>query len=130
MIINGSSKSLLQNSGTMPNVSGALLNWFQPITLGVLTKTVVDFKLVETVTSITFLGVWEQQSPESLEVKEIGERSWDQIGLWTQPGVALKTDDIVTRLGKQYRIMRKYDWSDSGYLQFELVENYTGELSP
>lgn len=130
MITNGKDIKLNENSGTIPNVSGALLNWFQQITIGIIVKETINFTLVETVQYINFLGIWEQPSPERLEIRASGERSWNYASLWTQPEVNLKTDDIIIRNGVQYRILNKWDWSDGGYLQFDLVQNYTGELEP
>ena len=59
-IINAKDIPLNQGTGTVPNVSGAMRNWFQTMTFEQVTKSVVNFKVVETKVSIDFMGVVDQ----------------------------------------------------------------------
>ena len=119
---------LNENSGTLPNMSGTLTQWLQPIDLGIVGKIVNGmFQVLETKTTINFRGAWINQPPQRLDIKSIGQRHWDFIDLYVESNMNydLKVDDIVTRLGKQYRIMVANDWNLHGFKVFQLVEDYT-----
>jgi hypothetical protein len=124
MIINGKDLPLNQNSGTVPDVSGALKNWFQPISMTSITKTVVNFKVIESGTPIETLGVWQPFSGKQLAMKPEGQRKWGWWTLHAEPGLVLEPDQIVTYLGINYRVMRQQDYRLYGYVEYELVEDY------
>lgn len=115
-----------QITGSLPNVSNALLDWLQPLTFIMIVKSVVNFKLLESKTVYSFMGVVESITPTKLEMKPEGQRSWNYINIWTLPNVTLKIDDIFSYMGKEYRVERRNDWVQYGYSEFEAVENYSG----
>lgn len=123
-IFNANSLTLDKITGSLPNVSGALLDWFQPITFVIIKKTTVNFKLVEERSNYTFMGVVESQTPQQLQMKPEGQRSWNYLNIWSLPNVSLKIDDIFCYQGKDYRVLSKNDWSQYGYAEFECVEDY------
>jgi hypothetical protein len=125
MIKNAKDISLNQNTGTLPDVSAALLNWLQPMQVKQITKKNVNFSVVETVVLINFEGVVENQSPEQIMYKPEGQRSWKWVAIWTLATITLNVDDIVTSLGKTYRIKNKSDWYQYGYINYEAVEDWT-----
>lgn len=117
---------LNQNSGTMPDVSDALLDWFQPMTFLTITKTVVNFEVKEVSTATNFLGVWQPMTAQKLLLKPEGQRAWLWFTVHAQPGLELIPDEVITYLGTQYRVMQKWDWILDGYVEYHLVNNYTG----
>lgn len=123
-IFNANSLTLDKITGSLPNVSGALLDWFQPITFILIKKTTVNFKLVEERSNYTFMGVVESQTAQQLQMKPEGQRSWNYINVWALPNVALKVDEVFCYQEKEYRVLRKNDWSQYGYAEFECVEDY------
>lgn len=125
-IQNAKDKLLTQNTGTMPNVSGAIQNWFQPMTFVVVEKAVEGFQNVETPTNIDFLGVWQPMTAQQLSMKPEGQRKWKWFTVHTQPGVPLDPDDVVTYLGTQYRVMQKLDYTLDGYIEYHLIDDYEG----
>lgn len=125
-IFNASSVLLNQNPGTLPNVSRALLNWFQPLNFVTIVKTVVNFAVVETLTTVNFLGVRQPFTPQMLLMKPEGERQWKWETIHALPGLILSPDDIITFLGVNYRVMQKLDWKEYGYVQYDIVQDYTG----
>ena len=54
---NGCNIPLNLQTGTIPNIQAALLDWFQYLTFGQVTKTTVGYQVKEVVTDINFWGV-------------------------------------------------------------------------
>lgn len=116
----------LQTQGTMPDVSGALFDWFQQITFTSVSKSVQNFQAVEVGTSFSFEGTWQPFTDRQLVMKPEGERKWKWFLLHSQPNVPLIPDDVITYLGVQYRVKAMKDWSLNGYMEYHLIEDYTG----
>ena len=125
-ISNASNTPLNQNCGTLPDVSGALFSWFQPLTFTSIVKTVVGYQVVETPTNVTFQGVWQPFTAQQLSMKPEGQRQWKWFTVHAQPGLELIPDEVITYLGTQYRIKDKLDYILYGYVEYHLVEDYTG----
>lgn len=126
MIQNGKDTPLNQNSGTMPDVSGALLNWFQPMVFTTIVKTVVNFQVVETPTNYNFKGVWQPASAQMLMMKPEGQRAWKWFTVHSDISLQLKPDEVISYLGVQYRVKDVSDYRLDGYMQYGLVEDYEG----
>lgn len=125
LIQNGSNVPLNQMQGSVPNVSGAMLDWFQQVTFMVVTKTTTAFQVVEAGAAIVFWGVVQPLTGRKLEIKPEGQRNWNWIWVHSQIQLPLTTDDVIQYLGIQYRVMGQKDYSLYGYYEYELVEDYT-----
>lgn len=125
-ILNAKNILLNQNSGTLPDVSGGMFDYFQPMTFTTIVKSIVNFNVVETPTSVSFLGVWQPFSPKQLEMKPEGQRSWSWFSCHAQLTLILVPDEVITYLGVQYRVMAQQDYRLYGYLEYHLVQDYTG----
>lgn len=123
-IFSANTISLTDNPGTLPNMSETIMGWFQNIAFTVITKTVVNFQLVEIEVQTSFMGVVESQTAEQLVLKPEGQRSWNWINVWALPSLVMKNDDIFLYKGIRYRVMNKHSWNEYGYLQYEAVEDY------
>lgn len=123
---NGSSVPLSVNAGSMPDVSDALMDWFQPMTFTLVTTEVDAFQAVETPVNFSFQGVWQPFTPEMLMIKPEGQRSWKWFTCHAQPALILNNDDVILYLGTQFRVMQKMDWKLDGYVEYHLVEDYAG----
>jgi hypothetical protein len=133
VIKNGSNIPINALAGTVPDVSVALLDWFQYLTFGLITKTIVAFQLNETITNISFWGFVQPYKGRTLKIRSSGERDWDYLECFAQsaPGnamLSLNADDIILYAGTRYRVMLKEDFPLYGYVRFELTENYTGDV--
>lgn len=115
-----------QGQGTIPNVNSAMANWQQPITLGVVTKVTEGFEVIETMSEITFQGVIQPLTGRRLMLKPEGERAWSWFWLHTDPSVKLEVDSVVIYLGKQTRVMSQKNYTAYGYVEYELVQDWTG----
>lgn len=128
-ILNGSDTLLSANSGTVPNVSGALENWFQPMTFSKVTKATVNYKVEEVFSVIDFLGVVDPGT-QPLLIRPDGQRVWQDFTCYTQIGVPLNPDDVILYQGVQYRVKAKRDYTLYGYISYELGQDYTGSGGP
>lgn len=113
-------------TGTVPDVSGALFDYFQPMVFTRVVKTTVGFQLVETPTNINFIGVIQPFTPRQLMLKPEGERAWTWFTLHAQPVLTLNVDEVVTWLGKQTRVASRKDHALYGFIEYELVQDWTG----
>lgn len=113
----------------LPNVAGAMRSWFQPLVFTQVEKTVVNYKNVETVTSLNFLGVWQPFTAQQLEMKPEGQRMWKWFMLHAEPTLALIPDEIVYYQDVRYRVMEKNDYQRYGYIEYHLVEDYEDDDS-
>lgn len=125
---------LNQRSGTMPDVTGAINNWFKPIVIGQIKKETINAQLVETVTEIQTVGMLTP-GKRVLEMKPEGQRRWANWQLFVIPSCELKVDDRITIVSLKkgdtpYRVMSKQDFSDSGYIAYDLVEDYHYAIEP
>lgn len=125
-IKNAKDRKLGQNTGTLPDVTGGLLDWFQPMNFLVLTKSVVNYKNKETARAIKTMGLWQPFSPRNLQIMEEGQRSWSWFRMFTLPGNALEIDNIISYLGVNYRVMGINDYTLNGYVEYRLIQDYTG----
>lgn len=134
-IFNASSLPLTQQSGTVPNVDGALYDYFQPMTFENLTKSIVGFQLSESISATTeTMGVMFPV-PLNLAIRKVGQRDWIQKDLYCLPNLVLNLDDVVIYLGVQYRVLQVQDYSQygsggSGYLVYRLQQDWTGSGPP
>lgn len=116
-----------QPQGTVPDVSGALQDRFQNMTFEQVTKTQVGFQVVETTTPISFFGNIQPFTERQLLLLPIGERAWSWYWLQSTTAIDLKVDDVVIdAMGRQYRIASKKNQTLAGFLEWKLVQDWTG----
>ncbi len=125
-IANGANRPLNTQAGTVPDVSGAMKDYFQPMTFSRLVKTVSGFQVVENAEPLVFMGILQPASGRDLMLKPEGQRAWTWLTLHADPVLALSVDDVVLYLGKQTRVMGKKNYRLYGYIVYELVQDWTG----
>lgn len=125
-IKNGRDTPVNFQTGTVPDVSGSLKDYFQLMSFTLVAKSVVAFEAVETPTVINFWGVIQPFKPRELMLLPEGQRSWTWYTLHADPVLELQTDDVVIWNGTQMRVMAKHDYILYGYVDYSLVEDWTG----
>lgn len=115
-----------QAAGMTPDVSGAIQNYYQPMVFTVVGKVVEGFVVQETPTNTNFRGVLQPLSNRQLALKTEGQRAWSWFLLHSDLALSLNVDDVVNWRGKQTRVMARKDFSLYGYVQYELVQDWTG----
>lgn len=125
-IANGSNRPLNTQAGTVPDVSGALKDYFQPMIFELVTKTTAGFQLVENAEAIEFMGVLQPFSARDLAIKPEGQRAWTWLKLHADPVLTLQVDDVVSYLGTATRVMARTDYRLYGFVEYQLVQDWTG----
>lgn len=123
-IANGADSPLFAKAGTVPDVSGAMQDYFQAMTFEPVVKNVVAFQAVETTTPVTFRGVIQPFTERQLMLKPEGERAWTWLMLHSDPVLTLQVDDVVLYLGVQTRVMSRKDYGLYGYIEYHLVQDW------
>jgi hypothetical protein len=127
-IKNASSVLLNQNSGTLPNVSAAILNYFQQMTFSIIQKSLgsyTGFSVQETSTNITCYGMMQTTGRQLVMTKD-GQRLWRNRTLFCDTSVTLKPDDVIVYLGVQFRVLEVEQWGQYGFQKFGLCEDFAG----
>lgn len=125
-IANAKNRPLFDKSGTVPDVSGALQDYYQPMTFEPLVKTVTGFQAVEQGEPINFRGMIQPFTDRQLYLKPEGQRAWTWFLLYTDPVLTLQVDDVVLYKGIQTRVMSRKDFALYGYVEYHLVQDWTG----
>ena len=125
-IFNASSQPLNIKSGSIPDVSGALKDYFQIMTFTKIVKSIIGFENFETPTPINFQGVLYPMTGRRLELKPEGQRAWTWLILYADPVITLEVDEVVVYNNKQTRVMSQKDFGLYGYVEYELVQDFTG----
>lgn len=122
MITNAKDKPLIYSG--LPQVGEVLPSWFQTMTFDVVTKTIVNYEVKETLTTITTQGVRQPMSAQQLSIKPEGQRAWRWETLHCLPDVKLQVDDIVIFDSIKYRVMQRWNWAEYGYLEYHICQAY------
>jgi len=123
-IANGKNKPINVQTGFLPDVSGALKDWFQPMVFIRLVKAVVGYQETEVEEPINFRGVIQNYQPRQLLLLPEGQRAWTWIWLHAEPSLELQNDEIVSYLGVKTRVMSKKDYVIYGYVEYSLVQDW------
>lgn len=134
----GSQLPLSFKQGTIPDVSGALYDYFQTMTFGIVTKTVVAGQADETVTNVTFQGLIMPYSPRELQLLPEGQRSWSFYHVFAQPVLSLQTDDIVlwnnwingVQVPVQMRCMFRENYDLYGWIHYRMCQDWINSGPP
>lgn len=126
VIANAADHPIFSKAGTVPDVSGAMQDYFQPMTFTPVSKTVSGFQVVETGNPINFQGIIQPFTGRQLALRPEGERAWTWFTLHADPVLTLQVDDVVIWKGKQTRVMGQKDYRLYGFVEYQLVQDWTG----
>ena len=125
VIASANTRSVSDAAVALPSVHTTILGWFRPLVLGRITKKIVDGETFESIKEQRCMGVIQPFDDRKLRIKPEGERSWNWQMLHTTPDVKLKNDEEFKVKGVPFRVMSNKDYSDYGYITYELVQDYT-----
>lgn len=109
-------------------MGAAFLNWFKRISVVKIVQSVVDGLVVETETAITFEGVIQPLSPEKIELKPEGQRSWVWLQIHCKAGsLNLNDNDKIVYNGNRLKVMGKLDYSLNGFVEYHAVQDYPAQ---
>jgi hypothetical protein len=122
MIKNGRNTKL--GTYNLPDMSQTITSWFQPLTVGIITRIVVDFEQIEQIEYVDTEGVVQPYKPEPLEIQQAGVQTWVWQQIHCLPNLILRTNDVIEYLGKRYKVLFKNDYRCYGYLEYMLCETF------
>lgn len=125
-LANAANKPLFDKSGSVPDVSGALQDYYQPMVFTPVAKIVEGFQVAEVGNPINFRGVIQPFTGRQLLLKPEGQRAWTWFDLHSDPVLTLKVDDVVLWNGKQTRVMFISNNTLYGFVNYHLVQDWTG----
>jgi hypothetical protein len=126
LIANAANRPLFDKAGSVPDVSGAMQDYYQPMVFTPVAKIVQGFQVVETGNPINFQGIMQPFSGRQLLLRPEGERAWTWFTLHADPVLTLQVDDVVEWRGKQTRVMGRKDYQLYGYCEYQLAQDWTG----
>lgn len=109
---------------SLPHVGIALHGMMQLMEFWKICKKNVDGYTQEIESITKTHAVRQPFSDEQIELLPEGERSWKWEMLHALPDLALNTDDRVSYLGRSYTVKSKKNYSEYGYIEYHLIEDY------
>lgn len=124
-LINANALNLSQNVGGLPDVSAAVMTLLQPVSVNLVIQQLINgyYKPIKNITVQTQASI--QPLPQELAIKMEGERNWRWSLIHILPNVLLNNNDLITLFGIQYKVMKKENWAQYGYISYFVVENFT-----
>lgn len=110
----------------MPKMSKAFSGWKANLIINKIVQSIdtSGFK-ISTKTALKKEGTLQPLSPELLETKPDGQRSWTWVQLHLETStVDFKTDDIVEINNTQYKVMQVFDYHLNNYIEYHLILDY------
>ena len=122
-VVNANTRTARQ---PLPEMSGALTNWQNTMTFSKITKTMVNDEVVDNKVDYYFEGVFEPMTPQALFFKPEGERNWKWWTLWTRIGLDIQNQDLIQDFnGLIYKVIKRTDWTQGNYTEFEVIQDFT-----
>ena len=125
--IDRANKRCIENSNDLPDVSIAVMSFFQNIKIELIRKINDRGYLKEKEETVLTQGVRQTFTSRQLMMKPEGERTWKWSKLHLLAEPCLKLDDIVRIRGTKYRVMASVDQSEYGFMEYDLLEDYKDE---
>jgi hypothetical protein len=124
MIVNAKDKKISDLASALPDVSGGVSMLLQPVKIGIVTKTQVSGLTEEETEWTRTQASLQPYTAEQLAILELGQRSWIWFTLHTLTDLVLNTDDRIYFKHGKYRVMEKLDYSDYGYFEYHVIQDY------
>lgn len=109
-----------------PNMHAAVMAWASPTLVYVIGKRMVDFKTVESYTEHQ-VNLVRIPSGQQLDMKPEGQRRWNMETIYADNAFDLRVDDNITFdciNSQRFRIMNKTDWSQYGFIEYQVISDY------
>lgn len=123
-ITNGKDLSFGQSASGLPDVSQAVIQLFQPVTVGIIKSTMVNGynqTIVESYVSTQGVRI---ATNNQLVITKTGERFWAHEDVYFMANVNLKADDLFLFNKFQYRVLAVEEWPEYGYNKYTVMQDY------
>lgn len=122
-LVNAKDLTLPNNVGGLPDVGAAVMALLQPVSVGLVVQQLIN-GYYEPISTVVQTQASIQPLPQELAIKMEGERNWRWSLIHILPNVVLNNNDLITLFGIQYKVMKKENWAQYGYLDYFVVENF------
>ena len=111
----------MKGNSNLPNMSDVIHSWQSDYIAYLIKKELKNFEIVETKRKIKFKGIIQVSNGERLDIKDIGERFFNEWTLHTTYRFDL--DDIIEVNKVRYRINnRRQDITNYGFYKYNLIK--------
>lgn len=124
-IVNAKDTPLNQSTSRLPNVGLAVIQYFQPVTVGIINSTQVKGRTQTLVGKyISTQGV-RIANNNKLVITKTGERFFATEDVYFLSEILLKSDDLFLFNDTQYRVLASEEWTEYGYNKYSVTQDYT-----
>lgn len=109
-----------------PNLNACALTWAEETRVFLASKYQDEYE-----TKIRFIElkgkVFRSPSGQALEMKNTGQRSFNNEKIITDTRINLNIDAVIyfeNNDEKQFRVINKFDWSEFGFIEYDIVSDY------
>lgn len=124
-IVNGKDLPMGQALAGLPDVSGAVIQFFQPVTIGIINATQVNGRTQTIVAKYCDTQGVRIATDNKVVYSKTGERFWAHEDIYFMRDVILKIDDLFLFNQKQYRVLAIEQWTEYGYNKYTVLQDYT-----
>ncbi|MGO8695993.1 MAG: hypothetical protein ACLQMF_20205 [Rectinemataceae bacterium] len=111
----------------VPQLSGVLRGWTRKRQVRIVTKTVVNFLVVQTAEIVTLDILVQPLQPEKVRRKPEEQRAWKWFSILVKGASPELTIDTQIWIGPiAYRIESRQFWDEAGFRRYEATQDYSG----
>ena len=125
MITNGKDLDFDQSSAGLPNVADAIMQLFQPVTVGIISSTQVNGRTQTIIGKYIKTRGVRIEIANDLKISKTGERLWECSDVYFLRDVELKGDDLFLFNLVQYRVLVTEPWPEYGFNRYHVAQDYT-----
>lgn len=114
----------------IPNMRNTMRGWTKPYEVLIITFGIDSDRGTRTqIANPMTLQINKQPTPANKVQRRPSEQwSWKWWSLIVIDGPRLQNDDAIVIDGMRYRIEEVSDWSESGFMKYQTVEDYVYEI--
>jgi hypothetical protein len=117
---------LNQVSG-QPRMGAAFSGWVSKLTLQIVTQTVVNGLVVDSLKLVNFEGMIQTLRPQEIKLKPEGQWSWIWKRIHVVNGsIPLNTNDRILLSGVYYKVMGIGDRTANNFTKYDIIQDFSG----
>jgi hypothetical protein len=110
-----------------PNMKSAVMHWASRTTVFVVCKSLSDYEVKESFNQLSAIML-RIPTGQDLMMKPEGQRAWNGETLYADTSLQLGVDDIIIFddiNSTRYRVVSKTDYSNYGFIEYNILSDYT-----
>ena len=124
-LVNGKDIPMAQSTTGLPDVSQAIIQYFQPVTVGLIKNTQVNGRTQTVVQKYINTHGTRIAVQNKLVISKTGERFWNSEEVYFTSEINLSPDDLFLWNNMQFRVLAIESWTEYGYNKYSVVQDYT-----